>query len=669
MNIITRHILRSIIPPFVFGTGTVTMLFFLQYIIKYLNDFAGKGLGPMVIMEFIVLSLSWIIVLAIPIGILFGTLMAFGSMSAAHEITIFKTSGMGLFRMMAPVLVIGAILWGFVFWYMDAVVPDTNVRLSTLLRDVQRVKPAFAVQPGQFARAVEGYNILARSVDSSGTMYGVTIYDYSTPGQFNMVNADTGKLSFSPSFSKLIVTLSSGEIHQMNTRNPNDYRVVAFDKHRMLMTAERFFFESSEGASDHRSDRELSIADMEVLVAASRERIARADSAFSSIVAGTLNTPGGSAVGADIMEARAMALRSFSFARAAAESEAQRRLSDKTDMDSYLVEIHKKYAIPAACIIFVFVGCPMGIITRGGSLGMSASVCLAFYIVYWASLIGGEKLADRGEMDPMLAMWMGNILIFLIGLLVTVRVNYEVTFSDFIRKVVPRIGVKTVAPVFISFVVLPGVVCSQPCSELPWESRQVASINPASVDAAAFPQSVSGSVLPLVIAVPALFAIEGYRSCNPRLVETAAAIAISGIAAYGIVTSTKAIVNRPRPYQEYAECIKGYGPESDPAFPSGHTAGMAVLATVVTLRHPSWYVALPSFAAVAAIGWSRMALGMHYLTDVIAGAAVGVLSGFAVNAVLPEILPAISFLIPPERYSQGLIRPSHQPLLYITMGL
>lgn len=94
-------------------------------------------------------------------------------------------------------------------------------------------------------------------------------------------------------------------------------------------------------------------------------------------------------------------------------------------VNKYLVEIHKKYAIPAACFVFIFVGCPLGIITRRGNFGISAAISLGFYILYWACLIGGEKLADRGIIAPWLGMWLANIIIGSIGAVLTIRVSNE----------------------------------------------------------------------------------------------------------------------------------------------------------------------------------------------------------------------------------------------------
>jgi lipopolysaccharide export system permease protein len=107
----------------------------------------------------------------------------------------------------------------------------------------------------------------------------------------------------------------------------------------------------------------------------------------------------------------------------------------------YEVEIQKKYAIPFACFVFILVGCPLGIMTKGGNFGISAAISIGFYIFYWACLIGGEKLADRGILDPVLSMWMGNIAVFIMGIILVVKVNNEsmrIPGLNFIKKLIAK---------------------------------------------------------------------------------------------------------------------------------------------------------------------------------------------------------------------------------------
>ncbi len=113
----------------------------------------------------------------------------------------------------------------------------------------------------------------------------------------------------------------------------------------------------------------------------------------------------------------------------------------------YLVEIHKKYAIPAACVIFVLIGAPLGIMARRGTFGVAASLSLGFFLLYWACLIGGEKLADRGLLEPWIGMWIANIGLSILGLYLTIRTareNPTIDWSALSRFIPKRLRSDTV---------------------------------------------------------------------------------------------------------------------------------------------------------------------------------------------------------------------------------
>ena len=421
--ILWRYILRAHVGPFFFGTIVVTALFLTQLVINWLGDLTSKGIDILTIAEFLLLNMSWIVVLAVPIGILFSTLMAFGGLSSTHEVTVMKASGMGLFRMMVPIIVVGAGLWMFTFWYTDNVLPDSNLRLATMMRDIKRLKPSFAVDRGKFSTQIEGFTILAREVDTTGLMRGVTIYDRSRGDRVNIVSADSGRLAFSPSLTRLVLQLYEGEVHQSQTRNPNDYRIVRFTQHQIAMQADRFFYEESDVSGSSRGDREMRSSDMWAIVRTADSNIAasehRLDSLITEHVTAIFCHPG-----SDAGEVYLPATSSFVMnARSKLEGESYRRQSEHRTSNRYAVEAHKKYAIPFACFLFVFVGAPLGILTKGGNFGMSAAIALGCYVLYWISLIGGEKLADRGFLDPSIAMWLGNGIFVLVGAYATTRVN------------------------------------------------------------------------------------------------------------------------------------------------------------------------------------------------------------------------------------------------------
>jgi lipopolysaccharide export system permease protein len=109
-------------------------------------------------------------------------------------------------------------------------------------------------------------------------------------------------------------------------------------------------------------------------------------------------------------------------------------------INSYLVEIHKKYSIPFACIVFVFIGAPIGIMARRGTFTVATSLSFGFFLLYWASLIGGEKLADRSMIQPWVGMWTANILLGILGIYLTLRMGRETTTINWntFRKFVPK---------------------------------------------------------------------------------------------------------------------------------------------------------------------------------------------------------------------------------------
>lgn len=435
MSIISRYILRAHIGPFIFGASIVMLLFLLQFLMKYIDQLVGKGLGIMVIAELIVLNLAWMLVLAVPMGVLVSTLMGFGNLSSSNEITIIKSSGGSLLRMMRPVFIAAVAVFAGLFWFNNYVLPDANHRSKILFGDIQRKKPTFAIEQGQFSSQIEGYSILSRQADSaSGTLRGVTIYDYTKVNRINVVSADSGVVVFSSDFSRLVFTLYNGEIHQVNQQNYGDYRKIRFTRHQIAMNASGFSFSQSDENVFSRGDREMRISDMQQIVKESHKLVARSDSSlqaklqdhFSYLISGTtthdIATPQAPASEEELTQRLGNRL---AFLRATTESDIFQREDQKSTINKYLVEIHKKYAIPAACLVFILVGCPLGIITRRGNFGISAAISLGFYILYWVCLIGGEKLADRGLIAPWLGMWLANIIIGSIGLVLTVRVSNE----------------------------------------------------------------------------------------------------------------------------------------------------------------------------------------------------------------------------------------------------
>ncbi|MGD0337425.1 MAG: LptF/LptG family permease [Bacteroidota bacterium] len=444
-----RYILRAHAGPFIFSFGTLMFIFLLQFLVKGLDQLVGKGLGAWVITELIVLNLAWMVVLAVPMSVLISTLMAFGSLSSTHEITAMKAAGVSIYRMAFPVMIAAIVITILLFEFDNKILPEANHRARILRSDIERKKPTFGITPGLFTQSVPGYSILVKKTfEHSNDLEGITIYDYTRPNSNVVVTATTGILSFSPDYRKLIMDLRDGEIHELDLTDYKQYRRILFDKHRIVMNVEGYNFtrtKADEEKNIRRGDRELSAGAMRG-VADSVQRIV--DQLNDHIRQGVDQQVD------QMLDSTTHSNEPFlpgdSHARASTkirilESTVQNNTfiienSYRHMIDSYWVEIHKKYSIPFACIVFVLVGVPLGIMVRRGGFGVACGLSLGFFVLYWVCLIGGEKLADRDLVSPMVGMWIANVLLGVLGIFLVFRSLHENQLIDwsFFSRFLPR---------------------------------------------------------------------------------------------------------------------------------------------------------------------------------------------------------------------------------------
>jgi lipopolysaccharide export system permease protein len=414
---------------------------------KFADRLIGKGLDTWIILKLIAFNLAWMLVLVVPMATLVATLMAFGNMSQNNEVTILKASGISLYKMM-----ISPILGGFVVGYLlllfnNDVLPDANHQAKVLMQDISRQKPTLSLEPGVFSQEVSNYAILVREINkNSGELTNVTIYDYTNPNKINVVTALKGRIFFSKDQTKLIMDLRNGEIHESGVGQTNLYRKLVFEKHRIAMDADQFSFQQSAPGGP-RGDRELSTHDMGIIVDSLRKDRAVIDTSLSN------ETKKFFYMSADYLRSIPLVQNVYSkdlvLSRAIDKIKTAKNVvllnsnrieGIKKQIDRFDVEINKKYALPAACVIFILLGAPLGVMVRKGGFGMAASISLFFFVIYWAFLIGGEKLADRDMLSPFWGMWAANVLLGAVGLLLLVRAAKEavVIKFDFIKKLVPK---------------------------------------------------------------------------------------------------------------------------------------------------------------------------------------------------------------------------------------
>ena len=441
-----RYILKAHLIPFVFSTITLMGIFLLQFMMKFADRLVGKGLDTWLLIKLVVFNLSWMLVLVIPMATLVATLMAYGNFSQNNEITILKSSGVSLYKIMQGPFIASIVLAFLLFLFNDQVLPDANHQARILMSDISQQKPTLSLEPGFFSQEVSNYAILVREINSkTNELSGVTIYDYTTPSKINVVTAEKGKIYFTADQKNLVMDLWNGEIHESDVKKSGLYRKLIFDKHRIVMDGSQFSFHQSQGGI--RGERELGVDTMKAIVSNYRgereKQIGFLNSETNKFFFNDTSFVDAYGNPAPVVSDKLLYARVLDKIRTAKNnitSKARNIEYTEREIEKYEVEIYKKYAIPAACIVFILIGAPLGVMVKKGGFGVAASISLFFFLIYWAFLIGGEKLAERGFFSPFIGMWAANFLLGFLGIILTIKTNREtVTIKfTFFKRLVPK---------------------------------------------------------------------------------------------------------------------------------------------------------------------------------------------------------------------------------------
>jgi lipopolysaccharide export system permease protein len=441
-----RYILRNHIGPFFFSLSLLTFVFIMDFILRYIDLFLTKGVKFHIVLQTFILSLGHMFALIIPMAVLPATLMTFGNFASENEITAMKASGVSLYRMILPGLVAASLLTGGMIYYNNRILPESNHRLLNLLIDINKKKPTVEIKENVFIDAFEGYKIYVRHKnDKTGEVGDVQIFESDKKGNLlRTVTAEKGTLQYLEEEQIIRFELENAEIHEMpRTASASTYRRTTLKNY--LMNIKDIDRSLRRSERNYRGDREMSagmmgekIAEIQKDVIAVQGKIAElaagevtqalslldaavrdtALAADEKVRAGPDGDAGDSAFPRPMVQARTGEPRRASedepssvlTTRRALESQKEIKDSYLRQIDRYRVEIHKKFSIPFACIIFVLIGSPIAIRLGRSGMNMAVGLSMLVFLVYYVCLIGGEKLADRQILSPVIAMWAPNII-------------------------------------------------------------------------------------------------------------------------------------------------------------------------------------------------------------------------------------------------------------------
>ncbi len=440
MKILYRYILREHIAPFFLAFFVITFLLMIDYVPRIIDTVIDKNIGLPVVLELIGLNLAWMLALSVPMSVLVATLMAFGRFSGDFEITAIKASGINVLRILLPLLLVAALLSYGMIQFNDKILPELNRRARLLLGDISAMRPTLVFRSGVFITDIPGYLVLIDDIDHATSLVsGVRITETKDPSRPRIVVAHHGYLKMTDNGKNMQFTLYDGEIHSLDLTEPENYRKVDFDNQVINISGTGSELVRSD--TEFRTDREMGVAEMEKNVdqavasaQPNRDRIIEVlDKKYKYLFGESFKYNFSKDTASDslayaLVKSDATVLVQH-IERSQQQIDAQARVANK-----YLVEIYKKYAIPVAALVFVLVGAPLGMMTRRSGMGMAIAVSIFLFVMYWAFLIGGEDLADRGMVSPLVAMWGANMFLGTLGIyLIYIVVSERPLFSWFRR--------------------------------------------------------------------------------------------------------------------------------------------------------------------------------------------------------------------------------------------
>jgi lipopolysaccharide export system permease protein len=476
---VDSFVLKSFIGPLIFTFFIVLIILLLQFLWMYVDELAGKGLDFKVLAELLYHFALTFVPMALPLAILLASLMTFGNMGEFSELSALKASGIPLQRIMRPLVVLLAILAVVSFFFSNNVLPYSTEKARTLLWDIRRKKPDINIQAGTFYNGVPDFSIkITRKDPVTNRLEDLIIHDHREKrGNTSVILADSGYMKLTPDETGLIMTIYSGhsyyELEEKKVgvayrRYPS--RKDKFNEQSIVIPLTGFDLERSEEGLFKSNAAMKNIAELTYYIDSMNKKYTeKVNLQFSEFNETKLYyernyvpdfavsmQSGDSLTRSAAFDVRAIFDSLSVFEKRTALASAIEKLKDGSSflsqkMESlhyevkaikrYEVEWNKKLTMSFACLVFFFIGAPLGAIIRKGGLGTPAVISIFFFVIYYVISISGQKLVEEDVVGTFAGMWAASYILLPIGVFLTYKATTDSvimnidTYLMFFRKI------------------------------------------------------------------------------------------------------------------------------------------------------------------------------------------------------------------------------------------
>ncbi len=466
MKKLYRYIIKSYIGTFFFTFFVAVFILLMQFLWTYIDDFVGKGLEISVIFKLLFYTSLTFVPMALPLAILLSSLMSFGKLGELYELVAMKASGISVWTVMRPLLVFSLMMSIASFFFSNNVLPYANLKSQSLLYDVRHQKMALDIPEGVFYRGIDDYVIRVgkKGVDGN-SLYDVMIYDHSEgKGNVKVTTADSGYIALSKTQKDMIFTLYNG-CNYSEIVDDKDYRIrrpfqtMFFKKQYITFDLSEFDLTRTDEDLFKTHHTMLNIEQLNVAIDSLNKtyvkRVEKYDASFKRRFHNLV---------ADDSEFMKYDKKASAKSREKAENEKDKEMvwplldnfslkeqmsivdmalsstknikenvevnikdfnRQKTNILKHEQVLNQKFSLSVACLIFFFIGAPLGAIIRKGGLGLPVVVSVVFFVIYYIMTITCENVALAGDMPMFLGVWLSSMVLFPVGLFLTFKATTD----------------------------------------------------------------------------------------------------------------------------------------------------------------------------------------------------------------------------------------------------
>ena len=438
----------------------------MQFLWRYIDELVGKGLSIDLVAELFFYAALSMVPLALPLSILLAALMTFGDLGEHVELTALKSSGISLTTIMKPLAILMALVSVAAFFFQNDVLPKSQVKMWTLLFSMRQTSPTLDIPEGAVYSQIPGYNIYVKRKDKERDMlYNMLIYDVSVGTMYpRIVAADSGRLSMTEDKQHLVLTLYKGAWYEqmqgstngMNGMSGELYRRETFHDKELVIPYDANFTRmddetmKSQYVGKNIDELQQTIDSVKLKVDSAATLIVkqlRSQTVCGVPLQRTTYQDGKPIVEKakevkldkpldinkmikELPENEQEQIVNQALTRATTGMQDVQFQGYTVSDDNYVIRRHqielmKKFTLSLACLIFFFIGAPLGAIIRKGGLGVPVVVSVIIFIFYYMVNVSGEKLSKSGEWDVTFGSWLSTMVLTPIGVWLTYKANQD----------------------------------------------------------------------------------------------------------------------------------------------------------------------------------------------------------------------------------------------------